>query len=315
MSRLIFCALLLFAAPASFGQVLRVDNNLAHAADFRTIQEAIDAASPGDTLYVAGSPFPYSGFTAAKPLVIVGAGYLLASNFPSNTAIWDTVVNGQVQLAPDSDGTTIMGLNLSGVEVTCSSNSVVSRNYISHLSIRGSCSILNNYIRTWIYAFPGAAEGSVLIQNNIVTGFIGVVDAPDYGIYAVNNVITGSVQIFRGVVQNNIVSGTIHRGPFVSVLYNLSASDIGNEDGNQSGVNLETVFAGGTGLETRYRLAEGSPAVGSGYEGGDLGAFGGSAPYRLSGLPPIPHIYRIVVGSSASGSTGLQVEVRARVVN
>ncbi len=49
-----------------------VDNVAAHPADFRTIQDAVNAAVVGDTILVAGSAQTYGGFTSTKRLNIRG---------------------------------------------------------------------------------------------------------------------------------------------------------------------------------------------------------------------------------------------------
>jgi hypothetical protein len=50
-------------------------------------------------------------------------------------------------------------------------------------------------------------------------------------------------------------------------------------------------------------LNTGSIAIGVGLNGFDCGAFGGPGPYVLSGMPPVPSIYTLVVPSPASGSS------------
>jgi len=68
--------------------------------------------------------------------------------------------------------------------------------------------------------------------------------------------------------------------------------------------------------DSLLRLAPNSPAFGAGYDGVDIGMFGGSDPYILSGIPPFPWIYEIEmdpVYQAPATSTDLRVRVRVRV--
>jgi hypothetical protein len=62
----------------------------------------------------------------------------------------------------------------------------------------------------------------------------------------------------------------------------------------------------------RWEMKAGSPALGSGSGGVDCGAFGGSTPYILSGVPNLPHIYEADVPASATSSSGLQVSIKVK---
>ena len=65
-------------------------------------------------------------------------------------------------------------------------------------------------------------------------------------------------------------------------------------------------------IDNGYELAPGSPAIGTGVNGGDCGVFSydtGGYPYVLSGMPAIPAIYEATV-ESIVGST-LPVTIKA----
>ena len=83
--------------------------------------------------------------------------------------------------------------------------------------------------------------------------------------------------------------------------------------GNINGPLLPDVLTG-TGTSTSdayYQLADGSPAIGSGLNSADMGAYGGDTPYVLSGVPGIPRITRFVVPATATDTSGLVFEVEA----
>ena len=99
-------------------------------------------------------------------------------------------------------------------------------------------------------------------------------------------------------IRNNISSGTV----------------FGTSNGNQSNVDMSTVFVGPEGNSTdgQWQLKPGSPAIGAGTDGNDIGMFGGPSPYVLSGIPGIPHIYFFSSPANGSGSSGLQVHIKAK---
>ena len=76
---------------------------------------------------------------------------------------------------------------------------------------------------------------------------------------------------------------------------------------------MNTVFAGTGSTDGQWQLASGSPAIGTGTNGTDIGMFGGDDPYVLSGLPQIPAIYKFL-GSSV-GSQSIDVEVKIKSHN
>ncbi len=67
--------------------------------------------------------------------------------------------------------------------------------------------------------------------------------------------------------------------------------------------NINSVFTGsprtvaGETTDGKFRLKPGSPAIGAGIDGVDLGIFGGPNPYKLSGIPSIPTIYKLEASS------------------
>ena len=78
-------------------------------------------------------------------------------------------------------------------------------------------------------------------------------------------------------------------------------------------VALTDVFAWGEGLERRFMLSADSPAKGYATDGGDCGAFGGSTPYVLSGIPQFyPHITEVSIPTKTSDN---KLKVTLKIVN
>ena len=71
-------------------------------------------------------------------------------------------------------------------------------------------------------------------------------------------------------------------------------------------------FVQGQTNDKAYVLAAGSPAIGSGLNGVDMGIFGGVQPYVISGVPSLPRITRFLVPSTATSTSGLRIEMDAQ---
>ena len=65
----------------------------------------------------------------------------------------------------------------------------------------------------------------------------------------------------------------------------------------------------------RFKLKDDAPAIGFGILAGssvDCGAFGGPAPYILSGMPPVPSIYELEAPETVtSGTAEINISVSA----
>lgn len=90
----VFFFLLMSLGINAFATVRTVSNNPTSLAQFNTIQDAVNASSNGDTIYVQGSPTRYAGFTIQdKRLTIIGPGWAPAQNFQPYKAIMETNIN------------------------------------------------------------------------------------------------------------------------------------------------------------------------------------------------------------------------------
>ncbi len=75
---------------------------------------------------------------------------------------------------------------------------------------------------------------------------------------------------------------------------------------------MEDVFLWNDSPDGKYQLKPGSPAIGAGTAGGDIGAFSGANPYKLSGVPAIPRLTHLIVPPTATSTSGLRFEVEAQ---
>ena len=134
-----------------------------------------------------------------------------------------------------------------------------------------------------------------------------------------NNVFNGNVIVNNSLYNNNIqIAGTYtSNATMVSEANNIGHStQYGTANGNQSNVNMTDVFEYGPGsqlVDNHYVLKAGSPAIGAGVSGVDCGACGGLYPYYLSGLPAIPAVFEVVLGSNiVTSSSGLQLNTKSK---
>ncbi len=302
-------------ATSATAKIWRIDNNPANEADFTTLSAAHTGAAAGDTLYVAGAPNSYGNLAATKSLFIFGPGYLLSSN-PETQANLGNAIAGTIEFRAGSDSSLITGLDVDNVAVEIGvSNITIERNYLNWsnyptIFIDDNASnilILQNYIRT---TANGSIAIAIRIDPNVTSAFINnnyiEASSADIGADAINassssflivehNVIRGDVIVYNTTFNNNILREGAFSGSNINASYNIGNStqftSFDSTKGNQNDVDMTTFFLGTGSTDSRWQLAPGSPAIGAGLGGVDIGMFGGLDPYVLSGIPVIPSIY------------------------
>jgi len=319
---LVACLLALTPMPSQ-ADVWRVDNDPNNVADFRTLQEAHDAASSGDTLYVAGSSRDYGDLTLTKTLTLLGPGYFLNENPNTQASPFNAKLN-TVNFDAGSEESVLMGCAVRrGVSINASSVTI-KRNRFSGGSIpsvirlgngASNSVIVQNYVPEEI---SQAGAQDVLIVNNYLRRGIDFTNTSGGSAQIINNVIESSLDIGNSIVQNNILvseTASVSRPGTNTFAHNISAgAQFGTDNGNQANVDMATVFVGPDGNSTdgQWQLADGSPALEAGLQGGDVGMFGGNTPYVLSGIPPIPTIYSFSAAGSGSSDSGLRVQIQVK---
>lgn len=318
MKNLLFSIIILFGMQSVVhSTVWRVNNLPGTNAHFTTLQAAHNSASvlAGDTLHLEASSGSYGDLTATKMLVIIGAGYFLSENQNLQSNFNSSVV-GNITFNAGSNGSILIGCTTGKITIN-SSDLLIEKNYIlgpsgnrviEFLGSQNNIIIRMNYILGGTYSSSvGANPGGIQCLNTA------------NNVYIINNyllrrhgtyiILTGTS--FSGIIENNIIDGgntTLNNSVFNNNImiegsfnqtnsqYNNNignSTQFGTTDGNQSNVNMADVFVGATGNSTdgQWQLKPGSPAIGAGVGGVDCGMFGGTYPYKLSGIPDIPTIY------------------------
>ncbi|MFZ4679581.1 MAG: hypothetical protein ACOYLP_05385 [Flavobacterium sp.] len=221
MKKLYFLCSLAFMNFTSKAAIIIVSNNPNIPGQYTSLQTAIDAAAPDDTLYVQGSVTSYGDVTITKKLKIVGSGML-----PDNTSHLGTTL-GNIYYRVSADGTSspsgssitgcniyvlLLGFSNIGSVSYMVSNISIYRNRISAIMNNGYASaetrysgihIFNNIIGTLNVDRLG---GNSVVNNNIFVNGVqstGFIDSGNWVL--VNNIIGGISGCYNASVLNNII--------------------------------------------------------------------------------------------------------------
>lgn len=328
-----------------FAKIWIVDSNPGSASkDFVNLQEAHDGASSGDTLYLIGSGVSYitTKVTINKRLIIIGPGYFL--NNPETQVslaaaflrLTSDPCNVGVEFAAGSEGSAMMGISHWGRLVISTNNIIIKRNFFSssgqacptihtRVTISGSAvhvvqsyfTNTNNLVR---HIQITSGNSNIRINNNFFNQAQGseVIEAFGSSLEFNNNIFVGRLLLDNTLVQNNISFGGSYGPTFNNCVVRNNMSDgsnfpIGN--GNILNVPQANIFIGTGTIDGQWKLKDGSPAIGAGYEGVDMGMFGGVEPYVLGGIPPIPTIYQLNAPAVGEKNTGLPITIKAKSNN
>ncbi len=323
----------LFFSITCYGTDWTVSNNPNLPAQFTTIQEAVDAATSGDRVFVHSSPNFYVGFKVSdKKLDIIGEGYSGSKS---------TIINlgGHViYFSAGSDGSTIVGFRIQQTRFNPNSAVYFSSNITMekcHISDRIGIRVTEeNIIKNCIVDTNLSIQGNNnFLVNNIflersVFGNAKLVAIRGYsninGIIIKNNIFSGSISgsrialfgnVFGAIVSDNIfyhalqttadcASCEFSNNLFFENTETLSEenNNINNQDPNFLFVpeDLSDVFS------YDFHLQDNSPAKDVATDGGDLGIYGGSYPMpeRLDGAPALPRVTSFALKNIVVGQDG-----------
>lgn len=322
----------------------RVNNITGVNANFTDLPAAVTAAGSGDTIYVEPSPNTYTAVTLTKKLTIIGNGYFFNTGFYTyNTGLQANMQNSaitNITLNAGSEYSTIMGCYITGSIYCNASNLSIKRNYIttyvylsnyqssayvnvSNIDIRQN--VINQGITTYQFSTNSGAVSmsNVNIQNNIMStgSYYNYITLP-VGIsgFFMNNTIYCyyyAFDVWGFQINNNVMMGGTYNANNNVAFNNIANStQFGNANGNQQNVSMSTLFQNyGTGnADTSYVLNPSGPGVGAGFNGVDVGPYGGPDPYKKSGIPPFPTIYLLTAPATTTTST-LPVTISTRSNN
>lgn len=306
-----------------------------------TLQQAHDNASvlSGDTIHVEQSNTSYGSLTMVKRLTIIGPGYFL--NMNPKTQVnkgYSSIVGSITMNASTCAGSTITGLTIAGTVSMGANHLLLSRNYIGGTVYVGGTSttvvdstiIAQNYIAVGYNTYTITEQSGTGNLTNLIIANNYLYTYNYYAIYISgrmsgiikNNTNDGPIIASNMYVVNNIdVRSTTNTFNNCLIEYNigLAATSYSTPSGTANtfttGTNLTNTslgFVTSTSTDGAWALLGTSPAKGTGKSGDDMGMFGGSLPYVLSGIPTVPNIYALTIGSVAAGATSISVTVSTK---
>ena len=309
---LLFLTVLVFGTNQLWASQYTVSNAIGGAAQFTTIQSAIDSAQPNDTILVQGSTITYTDFTPTKPLTIIGPGH-----HPTATGSFAAVM-GNCNITPVASGTRLIGLDIFAISIggaTPVDNFVV-RNCIirNNMNMQNSTSNFvfeGNFIYASIqmYDFQGMEmifRNNVFFNNGIGPRIVSI-NSP---IIFDHNTFLGTSSgrpfglVTQAIISNNIFynceltnTGSLSNAYYACVVTNnatyLCAGSLPGANNNGSGNlnGVDPLFVNYPAIPTDFswmydiHLQPGSSLLGAGSDGTQIGVYGGTYPFHQSGEP------------------------------
>lgn len=318
-----------------------------------TLQQAHDNASvaSGDTIHLEQSPTTYGACTFTKRLVVIGAGYFLNDN-PKTQVLKDyaSTVGALTIVNSAAAGSVITGLSSASTWTVAANNVTITRNYfVSQGSIQlyigsGATSadginVHQNFfggsVNSWAIYYGGSGSvTNISIIGNFIGGNYGIAFNTTYtGIVKNNTILTSNnpLSLYNCYVVNNMtrtpnnVPNTFNN---CTVEYNMghhnnqfvAPAGTGNTFGpgnfTQAYSNAASWgFVAGSSSDGYYQLQTTAPGKTAGKNGEELGAFGSSIPYKLSGIATVPNIYAMSIAPISPGASSISVTVSAKSNN
>jgi hypothetical protein len=309
-------------------------------------------AANGDTIHVEPSATLYSFTTINKQVVIVGNGYLLTGT-GSNAGLQENTLTSRIngfRFANGSAGTKIIGMTVENtsdfvggysgnVNITfekCRITTSLLFSFATNVTYSGisirKClmvSSMNNFL-------PATTTiNNLTIENCIVDGgyfYFKPTNATNFIIRNNTFRLTSSLttDISNAYVANNLflttststgtnvfTSCNVKNNIFTANETALTVGPLSVNGNNLINQTLASIVVNTGSDDGKYQLAPGSPAINGGVDIAgtkpDCGAFGGTDPYKLSGIPGIPTIYSLTIPASVPlGTPTMNVTISTR---
>jgi hypothetical protein len=309
---LLFLTVLVFGTNQLWASQYTVSNAIGGAAQFTTIQSAIDSAQPNDTILVQGSTINYGDFNITKALTIIGPGH-----HPTAIGAFSSTT-GNCSISPVASGTRLIGLDIFAISiggVTPVDNFIVRnciiRNNMNFQNSTTNCVFEGNFIYASIqmYDFQGM---EMIFRNNVffhtsVGPRITNINSP---IIFDHNTFLGTSSgrpfnvVYQAIISNNIFynceltnTGSLSTSYNGCVVINnatyLCAGSLpgANNTGSGNLNGVDPLFVNYPAIPTDFswlydiHLQPSSSLLEAGSDGTQIGVYGGTYPFRLSGEP------------------------------
>jgi len=271
---------------------------------FTDLNEAIDAAVDYSIISLSAGGFQINDNTKiTKRLSIIGVGHKPDS--PDGA----TSISGKLQFETGANGTTVMGVFVSGDVVIGTSSEPVNGVLVRYCNVNSiqvkhqqcqDIQINQNFLR----AGSSLANAPVKFTNNVaysISSINGVIDhnVVTNGISAINQTaVTNNVFIAGSVAsndrtQNNIFTSSVGSGCIVV------------SNWNDIFITPPTTVS----VSADYHLKTGCAGSGAATDGSDVGIYGGTG-FNDQSLPPSPHIVSKSIGEQTDQNGLLLVSMQ-----
>lgn len=304
------------------------------------LDSAVLNAQSGDTIYIPGGSFQVGNLLINKKLHLVGAGH----DPDSTSATWKTELSGGIKLGTGADGGSITGVELSStIEVDTSNGYVlqgytIARNHLWRIDANGRARnllIFGNVVEAELVGYVGYSFGPIspyaednVISNNILQRAVvgwgaGTLFANNiflYNTYNPNNNLRVVQHTKECIFQNNYIK-QVGYGGNISGTNNIIRNNILHQNTaiagqeNLIGVHPDSIFVAFPsnntfGYADDYHIKPNSPAKNAGFDGTDVGIYGGLFPWKDGSIPFNPHIQSATVGPTTDGAGNLPVNIK-----
>jgi len=133
--------LLFISSSLCNAAIITVDNKTPSAGQYKTIQEAHDAANNGDTVFIYPSAAVYSAITVSKKLTIVGTG-MDRPDDGMNTSL----ISGTIIFVENSSGSILEGFG-GYFNITIQENSItIQKNRVNEIVVDSNNALIKKII-------------------------------------------------------------------------------------------------------------------------------------------------------------------------
>lgn len=302
---------------------------------FTNLQVAADDqfVNPGDTLHLEASAISYGDLTLTKRLVIIGPGYRLGQGTANNPGLQASNLMasvGRIILdSPAANGTIITGIRCTNwLSIVNTSNIKAIRNLFDGGGIGFSdgtgsgyvitCNYFNDANISWWGNAAWGTYSNFVITNNYIEGLINL-DPPTSNVVIANNLFNwnGTHAPYGAEVKNNIFVQGAMAVNNNNIHHNAAAgaNNLPAGSNNLNNVVFTSVFNPAyTSDDQKWRLSANYLTYMNlvGDDGTVPGMFGGSTPYRPSGIPAIPAVYQLAAPATAVQGAPINVTIGTR---
>ncbi len=302
---------------------------------YSNVTDAVTNAQSKDTIYIPGGSFtfPNNALTINKELHLIGVGH----NPDSTLVDGKTLLNATINLVSvTSNNSSFEGFKLNGDFTTGSNNTA---NGADNITI-SRCNVINitltRYSKNWtVYenVIRGSVKGFSYISsvphsqnnsfvNNIFDGQVysfGPNNEFKNNIFRISgsdilNYIDGSQfqnNIFSNASFSNLTSCTFYNNLYFSNFVIPSSNTGNNNIINQVDTDtfVNATSSGNFNYTDDYHLKATSPGKSAGYDGTDIGIYGGVFPWKVGSIPSNPHFQTATIAPKTDNAGLLNVKI------